>query len=85
MEGWFLYIAHCRDGTYYTGIAKDVVKRIEEHNVGYRCRYTKFRRPLSLVYVERCCSYATARAREKEVKDYSRKRKETLIGKTSRP
>ena len=66
-------------------MAKDVEKRIREHNAGYKCRYTKFRRPLSLVYMEQGYSYACARKREKEIKDYSRKRKEALIAKTSRP
>jgi putative endonuclease len=70
-------------------MAKDVEKRIREHNAGYKCRYTKFRRPVSLVYMEQGYSYAGARKREKEIKDCSRKRKEKLIEradvKTSRP
>jgi putative endonuclease len=65
----------CKDGELYVGIAADVVERVERHNSGRACRYTKYRRPVKLVYVERCSGYADARRREKEVKGYSREKK----------
>lgn len=76
---WVVYIAECRDGTYYCGIAKDVVKRITEHNTTNKCRYTMFRKPLVLKYHEQCENYKMARSRETEIKKFSRKKKEVLI------
>ena len=46
---WSLYVLRCRDGTLYCGIARDVVKRIEQHNRGRGARYTRGRAPVKLV------------------------------------
>ena len=76
---WFVYIAKCRDKTLYVGVAKDVYKRIKDHNETNKCRYTKFRKPLGLVYKELCRNYNIARKRESEIKKFSRKKKLSLI------
>lgn len=78
-EAWYLYIIECKTGEFYTGIAQDVVERVAEHNKGRACRYTKFRRPVRLIYSEVCSDYSTARKREKQVKDFSRSKKLGLI------
>ena len=81
MKGeWFLYIIECRTGEFYTGIAEDVEKRVEQHNKGRACRYTKFRGPVRLIYSEFCGEYAVARERERKVKDFSKIKKLKLIG-----
>ncbi len=81
-EEWFVYIIECRTGVLYVGIARDIGKRVEEHNKGRACRYTRFRRPVRLMYTERCGDYASARRRESQVKKYSRKKKTALcVGK----
>ncbi|MCK9572311.1 MAG: GIY-YIG nuclease family protein [Candidatus Omnitrophica bacterium] len=72
---WFVYIAECRDRTLYVGIAIDVDRRIAEHNNGDKCRYTRFRKPVRLVYKEINPNYNLARARELELKRFSRKKK----------
>ena len=47
---WFVYIVECADGTYYTGITKDISKRISEHNSSPRgAKYTRSRRPVKLL------------------------------------
>lgn len=79
-ESWYIYIAECRDGMLYVGVAKDVSKRIAEHNSTNKCRYTRFRKPLKLIYKEICQNYTVARKRESEVKKFSRKKKLALIG-----
>ena len=76
---WYVYIAKCRDGTLYTGIAKDIGRRIKEHNTTGKCRYTKYRKPLMLVYKKKVSDYSTARKRECEIKKFSRKKKLELI------
>jgi len=78
-EQWYLYIAECRDKTLYVGIAKDVARRIKEHNTESRCRYTRYRKPVRLVYQELCVDYGAARERESEVKKFSRKKKLGLM------
>ena len=61
-----------------SGIAKDVDKRINEHNTTKKCRYTRFRKPLKLIYQESCDDYNLARRRESEIKRFSRKKKLAL-------
>jgi len=80
-NAWFLCIIECRTGDLYVGIAKDVDERLKEHNVGRACRYTKFRRPVRLLYTEPCKDYSQARVREKQVKKFGRKKKLLLVGK----
>ena len=82
-QQWFLYIAECKDGTLYTGIAKDVDKRIHAHNNTSRCRYTRFRKPIKLKYKEPCANYNIARKRESEIKKFSREKKHKLISSIS--
>jgi putative endonuclease len=44
-----VYIVECADGTLYTGIARDVARRIDDHNGGRGARYTRGRRPVRLL------------------------------------
>ncbi len=78
-EPWFLYIAECRDKTLYVGVTKDIERRIHEHNSTNKCRYTRFRKPIKLVYKETCSDYNGARRREGEVKRFSRVKKLALV------
>jgi putative endonuclease len=74
-----LYIAECSDGTYYTGIAKDVEKRIETHNSGKGSKYTAAHGPVRLVFQEPQGDYSTALRREYQVKSVPKARKARLI------
>jgi len=78
-NSWYVYVAECFDKTLYVGIAIDVLKRIEEHNNTDKCRYTRYRKPLRLIYKELCSNYSEARQRELEIKKFSRKKKLALI------
>lgn len=81
MKDWYVYIVRCSDGTLYTGVAKDVEKRIEEHNSDnvLGAKYTKYRRPVTLVYREPVNSRSEAVRRESEIKKLKRTQKEALI------
>lgn len=79
-EEWSLYILRCKDGTLYTGITKDIDKRLMKHNNGTASHYTRPRRPVELVYQESCAGRIQALMRECAVKAFSRKKKEELIG-----
>ncbi len=78
---YFFYILRCRDNSLYCGVALDVAKRVEEHNFSksYGAKYTKSRRPVGLVYAEKCIDKSTALRREAEVKKWNKQTKEKLI------
>lgn len=75
----YLYVLRCRDGSFYTGMTDDIPTRVEEHRQGLGCEYTRRRLPVFLVYHERHVSIRVARAREKQVKGWSRRKKQLLI------
>jgi len=79
---WYVYIVHCSDGTLYTGIAKDLKRRMAEHNSeDGGAKYTRSRRPVKLVYSEKTESKSDALRREHQVKRMSRIKKSELIAK----
>ncbi|MBC8871328.1 MAG: UV DNA damage repair endonuclease UvsE [Planctomycetes bacterium] len=78
-ERWFVYIVRCADGSLYTGIAKDVDRRLEQHNAGTASRYTRSRLPVTLEYQEEQPNQSLALKRELAIKAMSRKAKEALI------
>jgi putative endonuclease len=79
-SAWWVYLLRCADGTLYTGITTDVMRRVAEHNGegGAGARYTRSRRPVQLVYVEAAASRAAASRREAEIKQLDRARKLAL-------
>jgi putative endonuclease len=80
---YYCYVLHCADGTFYTGITTDLVRRIEEHNGGRGSRYTAPRRPVRLAWKEEHPNRSSAQRREAEIKGWTRRQKETLLeGKT---
>lgn len=75
-----VYIVKCADGTYYTGIARDVEKRIDEHNTSPKgARYTRSRRPVTLVFEEKHPDRSSALKREYAIKQLTRPQKAALI------
>ncbi len=78
-SGWFLYVLKCRDGTLYTGITNDLPRRMVQHNNGTASRYTRSRRPVSVIYQERCRDKSSALKKECGMKSLSRKEKEEYM------
>lgn len=76
---WYVYILKCADDSYYTGITNNLTQRIVEHNFGKGARYTRFRRPVKLIYSEEHPDKSSATKREIEIKDMTRIRKTALI------
>jgi putative endonuclease len=76
---WYVYLARCRDGTLYCGIARDVAARIAAHDAGTGARYTRGRGPLRLELVRRCRGKGRALRVEHAIKQLSRAQKEALI------
>lgn len=75
----FVYVVRCADGSLYTGYALDPQERVAVHNTGRGARYTSGRRPVCLVYSERCETIGDALRRERELKRWSKARKEALV------
>ncbi len=82
---WWVYILRCNDGTLYTGVTTDMERRVKEHNgeMGGEkgAKYTKMRRPVTLVYKEKVLDRSAAQAREAEIKKLSKERKSALVDK----
>ena len=76
---WTVYIVRCADSSLYTGIAKNVEKRIKQHNAGRGAKYTRSRLPVELVYSESADTRETALRREIEIKRLKRGEKLKLI------
>ncbi len=78
-DAWFVYLLRCADGSLYTGIAKDVSRRCDQHNAGTASRYTRTRLPVSVVYQEDQVTRSLALKRELAIKAMSRQEKEAII------
>jgi putative endonuclease len=77
---YYVYIVRCSDNSLYTGITLDVKRRIAEHNDSKKgARYTKSRRPVTLVHSEMFDSKSDALKREAYIKKLSREEKNTLV------
>ena len=78
-----VYIVECADGSLYTGWAMDVERRVKAHNAGRGARYTRWHRPVTLVYVEEQPDRSAAQKREWEIKRWPREKKLQLCLTTS--
>jgi predicted GIY-YIG superfamily endonuclease len=78
-DRWLVYLLRCADGSLYTGIAKDVDRRCQQHNAGTASRYTRSRLPVVAVYQEAHASRSLALRREAAIKTLTRRQKESLI------
>lgn len=75
----WMYILECGDGSYYVGSTRDLEGRLFQHQQGLGARYTSRRLPVKLVYSEEFERVADAYAREKQVQNWSRAKREALI------
>jgi putative endonuclease len=80
-KSWWVYIVRCADGSLYTGIARDLERRIAAHNgaAPAGASYTRARRPVRLVYHEAASSRSEASRREYQIKQLSREDKLVLV------
>jgi len=76
---YYVYILLCKDGSFYTGYAKDVKRRVERHKKGQGARYTRMHEPEKILYVEEFDSRSEAMKREREIKSLSYSKKQQLV------
>ena len=84
---YFVYIVRCSDHTLYTGITRELHRRIDEHNgIGEKpgAKYTRGRRPVTLVYSKQYKDRSEAGKEEWRIKKLSIQEKELLIGESNR-
>ncbi len=80
MKKFVVYILKCADGLYYVGLTGNMELRIEEHQSGYfEGAYTSKRLPVELVYQCYFQTYSEAFSKERQIKKWSRAKKEALI------
>jgi len=78
-SAFFCYMVQCSDGSYYTGWTTDPERRVKEHNSGRGALYTKFRRPVELIYLEQVEDRSSAQQREYAIKKLTRQKKTELV------
>ena len=80
MNIYTVYILKCADDSYYTGVTSNLQKRLYQHKSGfYKGGYTYRRRPVDLVFYTEFTSISMAIESEKQIKKWSRAKKEALI------
>src|SRR5262245_16290378 len=75
----FVYILRCRDGSLYTGAAKDLPRRLAAHAAGKASRYTRSRLPVALAWSAEVATWEEALAEERRIKGMTRNQKLALI------
>jgi predicted GIY-YIG superfamily endonuclease len=76
---WFVYILRCADNVLYIGETSNLDSRLLKHHAGSACSFTAHRRPVALVYQETHASHGAALKRERQLKGWTRAKKEALI------
>ena len=75
----YVYILRCHDGTFYTGAAKDLPRRLTQHDTGRASRYTRARLPVTLVWSRRVRTWSDALRLEHRIKALRRLQKDALV------
>jgi tRNA/rRNA methyltransferase len=77
-KAW-VYILNCSDGSYYTGHTTNLELRLAEHQDGEIDGWTRHRRPVQLVFAQEMPTKDEAFLAERQIKGWSRAKKEALI------
>lgn len=78
---WLVYLLRCADDSLYAGVTTNMGRRLRQHNgelVG-GARYTRVRRPVSVVWTQVAENRGAAQRLEAQVKQLSRRAKERLV------
>jgi putative endonuclease len=78
-ERWFVYLLRCADGSLYAGCTNDLARRVAAHDAGKGARYTRSRRPVTLVFWEGVRGRSRALSKEARLKQLTRAEKLALI------
>ena len=78
-----MYVLRCADGSYYVGHTDNLRLRLDAHQAGVGANFTAARRPVEMVYAEEHPTALNAQQRERQLKRWSRAKKEALIAQDS--
>jgi len=78
-KSWVIYLLECKDGTLYTGITNDLEKRLDSHNAGIGAKYTRGRRPVTLLEFKTVESQSEALKLEYQIKQLPRFKKRAFF------
>ena len=79
-SSWHLYVARCSDNTLYTGVTTDLSRRLYEHNNSKKgAKYTRSRRPVTIVYSREFLNRSEAQIAESSFKKLRRSQKDKII------
>ena len=78
MSDWHLYMLRCNDDSLYTGITKNVERRVAQHRRGEGARYLRGRTPLTLVFTSFVLDHGDALRMERNIKSLAKSQKERL-------
>ncbi len=81
-KDWYVYIVEGKDGTLYTGITTDLVRRVNTHNAKKGSKSLRGKIPVVLAYHKLYNSHSEALKREAEIKNWDRNKKLELIRST---
>ena len=76
---YYVYILICADNSYYVGHTTNLTRRIQAHHAGTAARFTRDRSPVRLVYAEDHPTHLSALDRERQLKRWTRAKKEALM------
>ena len=76
---YYLYMLRCENGSIYTGIAKEYLKRYEEHLNGKGAKYTRANKVIKIERILLCDSRSTASILENKLKKFKKNKKEDII------
>ena len=77
-KSYYVYLLRCEDNSLYTGIAKDVIKRFEEHFSGNGAKYTKAKKVKEIFFYFSCENKSSALKVENYIKKLRKEKKENL-------
>lgn len=82
---WWVYFLRCNDNSLYAGVTTDIHRRLGEHNNSkLGAKYTRARRPVTLVYIEAAENKSAACKREYQIRTLTKAKKEQLVKKQSK-
>ncbi|QDI91576.1 methyltransferase domain-containing protein [Salicibibacter halophilus] len=84
VSGHYVYMLECRDGSYYTGYAREPHARLEKHNEGTGAKYTRGRGPFTLIHLQAFPSKKEAMREEWRIKQLTKAEKKQLINERRR-
>ncbi|MBO1004739.1 GIY-YIG nuclease family protein [Pseudogracilibacillus auburnensis] len=75
----YFYVLECKDGSFYGGYTTDLKRRLDEHNRGKGAKYTRMKKPVSLIFSKKFDSKSGAMQAEYAFKQLTRSKKEKFL------